>query len=131
MRKDKDPKRTTTREAKQRRRLPPNAICACGEDDPRVLELHHPMGRAHEQNLTIVICKNCHTKQTDGQLQGEVPLSAMDNMFDRAAAIFAALAAFFHFLADTLDRLAGQIKAAIVSLDAKLPDWRTELGEGR
>ena len=87
MAKDNNPKRTATRRSKQQRRLPPDATCTCGENDPTVLELHHPTGREHDKNLIIVACKNCHAKQTEGQLEGEVPLGATDNWFDRGAGL--------------------------------------------
>jgi len=131
MSKDKNPKRTARREAKQRRRVEPDAVCVgCGESAPYLLEEHHVMGKAHGPDRTAPLCKNCHAKATQGQLQEEVPLSATNNTLDRVAAIFDALAAFFRFLADSFNRLAEQVKAFAGKLDAKLPDWRNELREG-
>jgi len=41
--------------------------CAnCGEDNDRVLELHHVAGRRHD-DLTVIECRNCHRKLSDGQ----------------------------------------------------------------
>ena len=131
MTKDKNPKKTARREARQRRRVPRDACCIfCGESDPRVLEMHHVLGRAHEPDVTAPVCTNCHRKESDRQIREEVPLSGTDNLPDRLAAILGALAAFLRSLADLLDRLADQVKAFIGNLDARLPDWRTELGEG-
>jgi len=131
MSKDKNPKRTARREAKQRRRVPPGDVCVfCGEDDPRVLQEHHVMGRAHEPDLTVTSCLNDHAKATDGQFQEEAPLSATGNILDRVAAIFDVLAAFFRFLADSFNRLAGQVRNSIGKLDAEHPEWRTTLSEG-
>jgi hypothetical protein len=129
--KDNDPKRTAHREAQQRRRLPPDAVClSCPENDPRVLELHHPLGRAHDAEPTVVLCKNCHGKASDAQLREAVPLSATNNLLDRVAAILKALAAFFRFLANSLDRLAKQVTALATGLDMWCPEWRTSLPEG-
>ena len=126
MSKDKNPKRTARRVAKQRRRLPPDARCvACGESAPEALECHHVMGRAHQRDLTAPLCRNCHAKATEEQLREETPLRATENLPERLAAILGALAAFFRFLADSLDRLAEQLKAFIGSLDARCPGWRT------
>ena len=131
MSKDKNPKKNARREAQQRRRLPPGAVCStCPESAPYLLEQHHVMGQAHEEKVTIILCKNCHAKATEGQLQEEVPLSPTDSFLDCVAAIFGALAAFFRFLADSLDRLAKQAIAFAGNLDRKFPEWRTELSEG-
>jgi hypothetical protein len=102
----------------------------CGESAPYLLELHHVMGKAHESDLTIVLCKNCHAKATEGQLREEVPLSATDNILDRVAAIFDALAAFFRFLADSLNQLARQVRTSMGKLDAEVPEWRAALSDG-
>ena len=131
MSKDKNPKKTARRKSRQRRRLPADALCiVCGESAPVALEKHHPMGRAHEPDTTVPLCKNCHAKATEGQLDEEVPLSATDNLPDRIGAIFDALAAFFRFLADAFNRLADQVRAFAGNLDVALPEWRTELGGG-
>jgi hypothetical protein len=131
MTKDKNPKRAARREGKQQRRVPAGAVCArCGKSKPYLLELHHPMGKAHEADLVVILCKNCHAEATEGQLREEVPLSATDNLLDRVAAIFDALATFFRFLAESFNRLAGQVRDFIGSLDGKYPEWRTELSDG-
>ena len=130
MSKIKNPRRTVTREAKLRRRLPPDAVCVmCGESAPEVLEQHHPAGRAHDRDLNVVHCKNCHAKATEGQIREGVPLKAADSLPERVAAIFSALAAFFRSLADAFDRLANQVWAFIASLDATVPEWRIALSE--
>ena len=117
MSKDKNPKRTAAREAKRQRRFPPDAVCmTCGESAHVALEMHHPMGAAHEAGLTVPLCKNCHAKATEDQYREDVPLSATDSFLDRLAAILGALAAFFRFLADSFNRLQNQL--------------RTELDEG-
>ena len=131
MSKDKNPKKTAAREAKRQRRFPTDAVCVtCGESALVALELHHPMGAAHEPNLTVPLCKNCHAKATEDQRREDVPLSATNNLLDRVAAIIGALAAFFRFLADAFNRLQDQVKAFAGKLDEKLPEWRVELGEG-
>jgi len=130
MSKDNNPKKNARREEEQRRRLPPDAACvACGESNPKVLELHHAAGRAHERDLTAVLCKNCHLKATEGQLREEVELRATDSFLERIAMIFGNLAAFFRFLAEAFDRLAEQIKTFAGNLVAELSTLRLAQGE--
>ena len=130
MRKDNDPKKTARREARQQRRLPPNAVCiSCGESAPEILEQHHAAGAAHDRELTAVLCKNCHGKATEGQLREDISLGATDNFPDHVAAILGALAAFFRFLADSLDRLASQVKAFAERLNTACPEWTTAISE--
>ena len=38
----------------------------CAEDDPIVIELHHPYGRNNSEK-TVPLCKNCHFKVTKQQ----------------------------------------------------------------
>ena len=39
----------------------------CGETDPRCLEKHHIAGRKFHQD-TAIVCRNCHRKLSDSQL---------------------------------------------------------------
>jgi hypothetical protein len=39
----------------------------CGENDDRTLELHHVAGRKHDGTM-VPICRNCHRKVTDDQV---------------------------------------------------------------
>lgn len=123
MSQDKNPTRTARREARRRRRLPPNSVCAtCGEDDPTVLELHHVMGRAHSK-LEIVQCKNCHAKATEGQRREQVPLAPTKDFPNCLAAMLDALAAFFRHLANAFNGMAERIRA--LAKDLLLPAERS------
>lgn len=43
-------------------------VCvACPESDPRCLEKHHIAGRKHHDD-TALLCRNCHRKLSDDQL---------------------------------------------------------------
>jgi len=44
-----------------------NAVCACGESDPRCLDKHHIASRKHHGDTAFVCC-NCHRKLSDQQL---------------------------------------------------------------
>lgn len=62
------------RETRAYRRLGDwDAVCvACGEDNPHCLELHHLAGHKYSPD-TVPVCKNCHTKLTDEQLDHPNP----------------------------------------------------------
>lgn len=69
----RDPKKETEirREARRRRALERlghryPACVICGENDPLVLELHHPEGHKYGNNL-VPVCRNCHRKLSDRQ----------------------------------------------------------------
>ena len=52
---------------RQRRNGAVTLVCSnCGEDDPNVIEFHHPFGRSNSDE-TIPLCKNCHAKITEEQ----------------------------------------------------------------
>ena len=38
----------------------------CGEDDPDVIEMHHPYGKSNS-DIVQPLCKNCHSKITREQ----------------------------------------------------------------
>ena len=124
MRKDSNPKQTACREEKRRRRFPPGTACiGCGETSHEALELHHVMGREHDSNA-VPVCKTCHAKASEDQLREGVPLTPAENLLDRVAAIFDALAAWFRSLAEAMNRLAKEVRAFAVNLDATCPEWR-------
>jgi hypothetical protein len=57
------------REKRRQRRIQalgvPRPSCAtCPENDPFCLELHHIAGRAYSDE-TVILCSNCHKKQSD------------------------------------------------------------------
>lgn len=49
----------------------PSCVC-CNESNPFCLELHHIAGRKYHEDLSIV-CRNCHRKLTDQQLDHVPP----------------------------------------------------------
>lgn len=66
---DKETYEKTVR--RQRRDRTVTLACSiCGEDDPTVIEFHHPFGRNNSDD-TIPVCKNHHAKIT--QEQNKIP----------------------------------------------------------
>ena len=55
------------REAQYRRLGTRTPCCVnCVETSPDCLELHHVAGRAYDSQ-TVILCRNCHRKQSEGQ----------------------------------------------------------------
>jgi hypothetical protein len=72
------------RERRKQRRLDKlgtnNPRCGtCGEADDRVLELHHVAGRKHD-DVTAILCRNCHRKMTDNQKDHPAVITQADPM---------------------------------------------------
>lgn len=76
------------------------ARCAeCRETDWRCLEAHHIAGRDFDDAATVILCRNCHRKLSDDQMDHPQPASSPPNQFDR-------IGHFLLGLADLLIRLA-------------------------
>lgn len=60
----------------------PSCVC-CNESNPFCLELHHIAGRKYHEDLSIV-CRNCHRKLTDQQLD-HLPLTKTEPTGEMAA----------------------------------------------
>jgi hypothetical protein len=88
-----------------------------------VLERHHVVGAANDPKLTVLLCRNCHAKETEAQRAYGVDLDrethrnpyAVVEMFLRAVAIF---------LARLADRCWALADLLVAELDASLPGWR-------
>jgi hypothetical protein len=75
-----------------------NPCCViCGETDWRCLERHHIAGRCFHE-ATVILCRNCHRKQSDDQKDHPKAESASPNMFDRAGHFLLGLADLFVLL---------------------------------
>ena len=49
----------------------------CGYRDDRALELHHVAGRKHD-DVTVILCRNCHRVVSDDQLDHPVATKNAD-----------------------------------------------------
>ena len=109
------------RGARLLKRFGPDAACAwCGESRLHLLlEFHHPAGRAHDPDLTIILCRNCHAIASEGQHCGAVPMKAQADILARQIARHRALAAFYRDAADSEERAAEDLRDFADSLDAK------------
>ena len=95
-----DPHEERRRQAAHRRlgTIEPSCVL-CGEADWRCLELHHLAGHAFD-DLIVIICRNCHRKQSDPTANTIDPIDPP--IMERAGRLFLGLALF---LAELVARL--------------------------
>lgn len=145
---DRDPTKTAVRKARRQRRLGRNAACAwCGEGAletlravndaalaervrQTLLERHHPLGRAHDPRLTIILCRNCHARATEGQRRSAVPMEPQNKVLNHAIARLRASGVFHRDAADAEDRMADKLEQFAGFLDTEYPTW-SELWKNR
>ncbi len=126
-----DPIAADRRRDRRRRKLPPRAVCAvCGEVDIDVLEIQHALGRAASKDATVVLCRNCHARQTARQHDHKaVPPPGGDrgaprSFPERLAAILSSIGVFLHALAHALIEYAAQLRVLVRQMDQAVTDWR-------
>jgi hypothetical protein len=111
-----------------RRRLEPGAACVlCGERDSEtlaersiaasVLEVHHVVGGANDEALTVVLCLNCHRR-----ISARMPTAGIDlkgpgdrSSLERLVSVLRGLAVFFEQLAHALMVWAHELTMAIAA----------------
>lgn len=128
---DKDPIKTVARRATRKRRLPDDAVCIhCGQEEleclkaKKLLEEHHVLGVAHDAEVTVALCRNCHAIYSDDQIREGVQLQPQANLIETAIAMLQGLAAFFRRLVDGFERMIEMLQTGVLRLDASHPDWR-------
>jgi len=138
---DRDPEKTAVRTAQRELRLGVDKACAfCGERSLEVLrevtgpkiaahvrevllELHHVLGRAHDPQIRILLCLNCHARATEGQLRNAVPMQPQDNFLYRLRAALRSVAAFLEEALAAVERWLKDLDDFISFLDTKCPTW--------
>jgi hypothetical protein len=115
-----NPVRAARRQTEHHERLgSEHAICFyCGFPEPvalrrasrRFLDEHHPVGRNHDPNLTIFLCRNCHALAHEQLLDAGVELKTALNPVGRAASMLRAQAVHFERLARTNRELAALLE---------------------
>lgn len=121
-----DPLGKALRKGRRQRRLGENPACVfCGETSPealrrvkrKILERHHVAGIANDPQLTVVLCRNCHAKLTEGQLDHGLALDHDQDRgtLERLEQVLRGLALFFSELSIRLvgwaDELARQLRS--------------------
>ena len=115
---NRDPIADALRRERRRYRLGDDAACSfCGEGDSvvlkkitdkalrrairrKILEAHHPVGAAHDPELRIWLCLNCHAKATEGQRRGCVDFKPQNDVWRRHIERLKSQQAFFLSYAD-------------------------------
>ena len=130
-----DPIGNDRRRSRQARRLPPDAACAlCGETqvatlrlgDRSLLEGHHVAGEANDRALLVVLCLNCHTKATSGQLDAGRSRQARPPVASNGWSLpYGRWVPFSNCWPNACYRWAAQLAQVVVVLDEYLPTWRT------
>ena len=127
------------RRARRARRLPPDARCLfCGQDNPvvlspakaklpdSVLEEHHVVGWRVDEDLTAVVCANCHLLNHELLRTAGVDLKRPSkNLLEQLLTWLTAIGTFLHALADSAHHLAARLGALLTALDHHQPTWRT------
>lgn len=67
----------------------------------KFLEEHHPLGRNHDPNLTVFVCRNCHALSHEHLLDAGVDLQSESDPIRRVATMLRAEAVHFEMLAQT------------------------------
>lgn len=109
---------------KQRRteKLGENAACArCGITTPEalimvghsLLEAHHVVGKAHDCDLTVPLCRNCHAEVTEGARDAGASMRPAGSIWERVVMMLRALGSFFLCLGQHLIQWAGELAEAI------------------
>lgn len=91
---------------------------------PRLFEDHHPFGRHHMPEVTVVLCANCHAMHSAGQLDDGVELRPTPTVLERLVAITGALGSHLRVLSDALLNWSDRGTKLINGLDHDYPDWR-------
>mgnify|MGYP001267516435 CR=1 FL=1 len=130
-----DPLGPSRRRNHRRQKLGPDARClSCGRSEPEVLirakqtlfEQHHPLGQAHEPDLTVPACMNCHAIFSAAQVDDDVRLDPQPTVLERIIAIFQAFVSFLGALAKILLEWVLRGLDFIAGLDADYQGWRTK-----
>ncbi len=125
-----DPVKADRRRARKRARLPADAACCiCGETDGEVLEVQHVLGEEAAPDVTVVLCRNDHARQTGAQYDQKAlpppgPAQQRDTIVEVVERILRGLAVFAHALALALVAYADALRAMVVGLDLDQPEWR-------
>ena len=129
-----DPMDGPRRRHRIQQRLGPDARCVmCGETAGlmqvrrSILEQHHVAGEAHEPELTIVVCRNCHARFSAAQQDDGVPLTPQPSVLEQVIAATKGIGSALRVIGDGLLRLGDRADGEITRLDAAFPDWRKHI----
>ncbi len=76
----------------------------------RLLEEHHIVGEAHDPDLTVTLCLNCHREITEGLAREGVSMRPEKNLRKLIARMLRASAVLFEFLATSYRKWASLLE---------------------
>ena len=76
----------------------------------RLLEEHHIFGEAHDPDLLVTLCLNCHREITEGLAREGVSMYPEKNVHKLIALVLRASAVLFEFLASSYRRWASLLE---------------------
>ena len=129
-----DPIAKETRLAKRERLLGDDPACVlCGLGtiasltavSREVLEAHHVVGRANDEDLTVPLCRNCHAEVTEGYRDAGVALNRPPTLLHKLVAVLRALGAMLTALGQKCAAWAEALARLVARLDSSFPAWRT------
>jgi len=71
-----------------------------------LIEMHHPVGEAHDRELIVPLCRNCHAKATEGLMRAGISMRPGPDPKARVPLMLDALAVFLDMLAAAVRRWA-------------------------
>ena len=136
---EKDPIQNDIRKRRWTRRFGPKPICVlCRFDRPEglvlvpwsMIEGHHVFGKAHNPDVKVPICRNCHAIVTELNRRTGVSMDPPADLLEHVIAVLRALGTFFPLVGDAFFKLADQLSRLTKALDKKYPEWRN-MKEGK
>ena len=128
-----DPMDAARRKHRRQQRLGPDAVCVtCGERNPdkltriarSLLERHHALGAAHDGELTIVVCLNCHARFSAAQQDDGVSLTSEGNLLERGLAMMEAAGSSLKVMGDAFVEWSERGRKIVRGLDEEFREWR-------
>lgn len=89
----------------------------CGETDSRCMERHHLAGQKNDPDTIVIVCRNCHRRLSDEQLDHPA-FAAPHEHLKRTAYFMLGLADMLSLIVETLRKSA----AALFSYENKSKD---------
>jgi hypothetical protein len=76
----------------------------------RLLEEHHPFGKAHESDVLFTLCLTCHREITEGLAREGVSMRPSKNLHKVIAGVLRSSAVLFEFLASSYRKWATRLE---------------------
>ncbi len=132
---ERDEVKNRARKAARARKVGKDACCIlCGETAPEVLDRkprshiqkHHVLGKAHDGEITVPVCLNCHAKIHERYRDNDVNLSSANQaqFLEILSNILNAIGTFLQQLGQTLIDCSVRLCLVIQHLDLYFPKWR-------